>query len=79
MMLYFKSILAGLVTLFLSAIAFTVVQVFRTLRAARTEAARLGAAEVGIDIVALFKTPLFLIVVLIGVGIGFWWRFRTEN
>jgi ethanolamine transporter EutH len=76
-MRYFKSVLAGVVALFLAAFVFIVIQVFRAIQIAKRE--HPGAAEVGIDIVALFKSPLPWVVVLLAFGIGFWWRFRSAS
>jgi len=77
-MLYVKSILAGLVTLFLSALLFIAVQLFRVLRIAREEMA-MTSGEVGIDVVSLFKSPRSWIVALIAFAIGFWWQFRRAS
>jgi hypothetical protein len=77
-MLYVKSILAGLVTLFLSALLFIAIQLFRLLRIAREEMGMTGG-EVGIDVISLFKSPRSWIVALIAFAVGFWWQFRRAS
>ena len=77
-MLYVKSIVAGLVTLFVSALLFITIQLFLLLRIARKEIAN-TAGEVGIDVVSLFKAPRFWIVALIAFAVGFWWQFRRAS
>jgi hypothetical protein len=77
-MLYVKSILAGLVTLFLSTLLIIAIQLFRVLRIARKEMA-MTSGEVGIDVVSLFKSPGSWIVALIAFAIGFWSQFRRAS
>ena len=77
-MLYVKSILAGLVTLFLGSSLFIAIQVFRALRTVRAEMGKTGG-EIGIDVVSLFKSPGAWIVALIAFGIGFLWQFRRAS
>jgi chromate transport protein ChrA len=76
-MRYVKSVLTGLSALFLAAFVFTVIQFYRVLQIARRE--NPGAAEVGVDIVALFKTPRFWIIVVLAFALGFWWQYRKAS
>ena len=78
-MVFIKSLVAGLVTLFVSALLFMIIQIFRALRIARTEMAKTGAMEVGIDVVSLFRSPRFWIFAFIAFGVGFWWQFRRAS
>ena len=79
LMVLIKSFLVGLMTLLVSALLFMIIQLFRALRIARTEMAKSGAMEVGIDVIALFRSPRFWIVAFIAFGVGFWWQFRRAS
>jgi hypothetical protein len=75
-MVYVKSMMVGIATLFASALLFIVVQAWLVLRSMKVPE---GTVAVGIDVVSFAKAPRFWLVVLIGFGIGFWWQFRRSS
>lgn len=75
-MVYIKSMMVGVATLFASAVLFIVVHMWLVLRNLKVPE---GTVVVGISVGSLAKTPWFWIVVLIAFGIGFWWQFRRSS
>lgn len=70
-MIYLKSTLVGIATLFLSVILFTVSWGWWVTRKIDTT-----AGTVGVDVSGLVRWPVSWIVVVLGFAAGFYWEFR---
>ncbi len=74
-MIYIKSILVGIVALFVTTIAYIVCATFVFMRMHPPP----PGAEVAFDLRAMLNGPLFWLIALAAFALGFYWEFRRAT
>ena len=74
-MIYIKSVLVGIVSLFGVAIVYLIFAPYVVLRLFPPP----PQTEVSLDVLALLSRPLFLLIALAGFALGFYWEFRRGS
>jgi len=71
-MIYIKSTLVGIVTLFAATIVYLIYAIFVLMRRYRPA----PGAEVALDLSTVVSRPSFWLIALAAFALGFYWEFR---
>jgi hypothetical protein len=74
-MIYIKSLLIGVVALFVTTIVYVVILISVLLRLHPPP----PGAKVGFDLLSILDRPSFWLVMLLAFAVGFYWQFRRAS